>query len=263
MQSLRSAAPCLLCSMLCQCFVMAVRACCPLVRLPLSIFVGACAVVLVMSVPNAREPALAAVAAGSRQEILAATISVCVVVGYISTLYEPIHATMAVFVAEALQPPLKKWWPTPKPPPPPPPPFWCPWTEFPGFFIDAWKDRCWERQIKCQVDMLIFDSLDWWLPTLALGFIMASIVFHVPVFVFRGGIANSYVRKHNLPYYSKFSVDDKCKMCLGIIAWACILSTLPALPSGHALYADSGRTTSTDWAGMREPYRLYCSGRWA
>ena len=238
MQSLRSAALCLPCWLLCLCYVMAARADgCLIVRLPFSIFVGACAVVLVMSMPNTSEPGARS---ASRQEVLASTISICVVVGYISTLFEPICTDLAVIVADIMQPSLKKWWPTPKPPPPPPPPWWCRLDrvvfsdgQFPGFFIDAWKDRCW--QVDWHVKVKIDDMLERWLPSLALGYITAGILFNVPLFVFRD-IANSYAKRNNM-LFSKVTLNDKGKMCLGIAAWACFLSILPAVRVwrvGHA-----------------------------
>ena len=251
MQSLRSAALCLPCWLLCLCYVMAARIdahtdCCFIVRLPFSIFVGACAVVLVMSMPNTREPGATS---ASRQEVLAATISICVIVGYISTLFEPICTDLAVIVADALQPSLKKWWPTPKPPPPPPPPWWCPLDrvlfqavhQFPGFFIDAWKDRCW--QVDWHVKVKIDDMLERWLPSVALGYITAGILFNVPLFVFRD-IANSYAKRNTI-LFSKVTVNDKGKMCLGIVAWACFLSVLPAVRvcgewSGRRCVVDRG-----------------------
>jgi len=195
-----------------------------IVRLPFSIFVGACAVVLVMFMPNTREPGATS---ASRQERLAATISICVVVGYISTLFEPICIDLAVFVANEVQRSLlKEWWPEPKPAPPPPPPSWCPWTcqavhQFPGrFFIDAWEDRCLKDEVDWHVKVKIANMMERWIESLALGYITACILFHVPFFVFREHIANSY---------AKVTVNDKGKMCLGIVAWACLLSVLPAV----------------------------------
>ena len=210
----------------------AARADCGLiVRLPFSIIVGACAVVLVVSVPNTREPGASS---ASRQEVLAATISICVVVGYISTLFEPICIHWSIVFANALQPSLKNWWPMPKPPPPPPPPWWCAWTSvlhsFPNLFIDAWKDRCW--QVDWHAKVLIDDMLEWWVTSLALGYAMAGILFHVPLLVFRD-IASSYA---NI-LFSKVTVNDKGKMCLGIVAWACFLSLLPAVPSFNPIEA--------------------------
>jgi len=236
MQSLgvRSATLCLLCWLLCLCYMTAARSrtdWCLIVRLHFSIFVGACAVVLVMFMPNTREPG---VSSASRQEILAATISICVVVGYISTLFEPMCIHLGFFVAEnALQPCLKEWWPTPTPPPPPGPPWWCPWTfhavhQFPDFnFIDAWTDRCLQPEVDWHVKARIADMFEWWLESLALGYITAGILFHVPLFVFRD-IANSYAKRNNI-LFSKVTVNDKGKMCLGIIAWVCFLSILPAV----------------------------------
>ena len=61
---------------------------------------------------------------------------------------------------------------------------------------------------------------------------MAGILFHVPLLVFRD-IASSYA---NI-LFSKVTVNDKGKMCLGIVAWACFLSLLPAVPSFNPIEA--------------------------
>ena len=71
--------------------------------------------------------------------------------------------------------------------------------------------------------------LERWFESLALGYITAGILFHVPLFAFRY-IANSTAERYNI-LFSKVTVNDNGKMCLGIVAWACLLSILPAVPS--------------------------------
>ena len=225
MQSLRSArALCLLCWLLCLCYVMAARFDTHTECLPFSIFVGALSVVVMFMHKN-REPGARP---ASRQEVLAATISICVVVGYISTLFKPICMDLTLVVADALQPFLQEWWPEPKPPPPPPPPWWCPWSfqavhQFPGFLTGAWNDRCLKEQVDWHVKSKLDGMMKRWLESLALGYITTCILFHVPFFVFRD-LANSYTK-----VLRKVTVNDKGKMCLGIVAWACFLSVLPAV----------------------------------
>ena len=150
-----------------------------------------------------------------------------------------------MFMAEALQPLLKKWWPTPKPPPPPPPPFWCQWTVFPGAWNTRWQERCW--QIEWHVNVRLFVLLDWWFEALALGYIVAGILFHVPLFYFFRDIA----KKHNI-LFSKFTVNDKGKMCLCIVAWACFLSFLPAAPIDRLLREAGVRLGTALGGGARE-----------
>ena len=109
-----------------------------------------------------------------------------------------------------------------------------------GAWNTHWQDKCW--QIKWHVDAWLFASFEWWFEALALGYITAGILFHVALFVFRD-IANSYTKKHNI-LFSKLTVTSKGKMCLCIVAWACFLSCLPAVPIDRLL------TTSKE-AGMR------------
>lgn len=144
-----------------------------------------------MSGAQPREPGAAQHNPASKREVIAATVTICLLISYYSTLYFPVKSETGRIVVDALMKPIAKW-------------------------------SCSTQGREPNVLPIMFVGL-------FIGEFVAIVpivVLSFPAVLYKWKSKSPWLE--SCP--ERLSYGDKVKMCLAIAATTCLLSTLPEIP---------------------------------